>query len=375
MKHVNRILTLAVLLASGLWPAGLQPVRAGGASMYVSAPSSVTVGQTVTVNVMVNTNGQSANSFDATISFPANLFDPVRGATGSVCNLYVSQPDPSQNPDEFQCGKSNGFTGSGSIGSIVLTAKAAGSGSFGLRDCQVLANDGQGTDITGGCSGSGVSVSAPATPPPAAAAPVKSSTPKPAASASAKPSSSQTPKPAETPQTPVPTVAPTPPPVQPLPSQAPASKTAASAVPTAASGSNAPAPEQRRTVGKALSDLFASFKTIGKSPKDVTGTVALLLALLPTMAIFLAILFFLYRLLAMEKRRRKTLDRLFEMELSELSALEGKMDLLSEKGAKGKEQYKEEFEKAKANILREIHPDYGKPVDPPARYYGLSQAC
>ena len=56
------------------------------------------------------------------------------------------------------------------------------------------------------------------------------------------------------------------------------------------------------------------------------------------------------------------LDRLFEMELNELAALEGKMDLLGEKGVKGREQYREEFKKAKENILRQLRPDYAKPI-------------
>ena len=51
------------------------------------------------------------------------------------------------------------------------------------------------------------------------------------------------------------------------------------------------------------------------------------------------------------------------MELSELAALEGKMDLLAEKGASGREQYRQEFEKTKEKILRQLKPNYGQPIE------------
>jgi hypothetical protein len=55
------------------------------------------------------------------------------------------------------------------------------------------------------------------------------------------------------------------------------------------------------------------------------------------------------------------------MELAELAALEGKLDLLGEKGSKGKAQYQEEFKRAKENILRQLKPDFAKPVDSPKK--------
>jgi hypothetical protein len=363
---VIRRLVLLLLTLTTLLVAGAPSVQAAGADMYLSGGGTITVGQTVTVTLSVNTNGQSANSFDSEISFPAGLFTPVRGSTsGSICNLYVSQPDPtSGNPTEDECGKSNGFTGTGSLGAIVLTASTPGSGSFGLSGCQVLANDGKGTDITGGCSGTGVTVVAAATAAPAAAA-----TPKPTAKPAATPTPkavalNQTPKPAETPNTPAATATPTPPPIQSLPSAAPTAATAKT-VATAAPGAT-PAAEQRRTVGTAISNLFSSLGHFSLLPKDPTGAIALFIFLIPLLAILLAILYLFYRIYLLGKKRQRTMDHLFEMELQELAALEGKMDLLAEKGLKGREEYKEEFEKAKANILRQLRPDYGKPADPPS---------
>jgi len=166
------------------------------ASLYVSAAGSAKVGDTVTISIMVSTGGQSTNAFEGSFSYPANLFDGVRGTfSGSICTLPVTQPDPSGGSASFSCGTPSGFSGTGVVATIVLSAKAAGSGSFGLSGCSVLANDGQGTDVTGGCSGSGISVSEPATPAP---------TPTPAAAgSSSSPSSSASPSgnsnPSETP--------------------------------------------------------------------------------------------------------------------------------------------------------------------------------
>jgi hypothetical protein len=94
----------------------------------------------------------------------------------------------------------------------------------------------------------------------------------------------------------------------------------------------------------------------------MSGALAILVTIIPFIIILIAIAFMIYRLFLLERRRKRTLDRLFEVELSELAALEGKLDLLGEKGIKGREQYREEFKKAKENILRQIRPDYGKPV-------------
>jgi hypothetical protein len=123
---------------------------------------------------------------------------------------------------------------------------------------------------------------------------------------------------------------------------------------------------EKRTIVQAFRDLLDSVQKFKDARKDVSGAVALLIALIPVLLIALAITFFAYRLYLLERRRRRTLDRLFEMELAELAALEGKMDLLSEKGTKGKELYKEEFQKAKDNILRQLRPSYGKPLEKPA---------
>lgn len=359
MRSFLKVLTFFILLIPAV------PTQAAGANEYVSGTSSATTGDSVSASIIVNTSGQSANSFEATISWPSFL-TPTKGTRGGVCSFYIDEPSsPSGGSGTVSCGKSNGFVGTGTLYTISFQASSAGSGSFGLSGCTVLANDGNGTNITGGCSGQSISVanapqaaapSSNSAPPPATI--TKTATPKPVA----KPSSSQTPTPAENAQTPAPTQQPTAPPVQALPvsTTLPTSSAAASST----GSSTAPQVQQKRSIGKALSDLIGSLKQITLLPKDGTGAAALLLTLIPVLALALAIVFFLYRLYVLESKRRRSLNRLFELELSELSALEGKMDLLVEKGNKGRQQYVEEFEKTKQHILQQLRPDYGKPVEP-----------
>lgn len=355
------IIALFVLGANTFsWP-GL--VHAAS-NIYTSSNTKLVVGDTVSVSIMVATNGQAANSFQGTFSYPAALFDPVRGSySGSVCSLPIQQPDPSGGSATFICGTPGGFTGTGLVATVVLTAKAAGSGSFTMSDCQVLANDGSATPILGSCSGSSVSISAVATPPPT---PVPTPTPTPTPRPKITPAGSA--KPVETPKITTPTPTPTPPPVQTLPSSTPTPAVAGVPSPEPSpTPSDTPQPEQRRTVSQAFSSLFSSLKDIGKLPKDAAGATALVLTILPALILTFFIVFLVYRLYLLERRRRRTLDRLFEMELAELSALEGKMDLLAQKGDKGRAEYQGEFEKAKETILRQLRPDYGKPVEPPAK--------
>jgi cell division septation protein DedD len=368
---MRRILypTTAALALLGLMFAFPLSARAA-ASMSVSAASSAKVGDNVTVTVNVNTGGESANAFEATFSYPDALFDGVRGTySGGVCNIAISQPDPSGGHAQISCGATGGATGSVNVATFVLKAVASGSGSLALSGCSVLANDGKGTDITGGCGSRTITVNdVPVTTPPPTSEPTAEATPKVTPTPTPKPSTTPVPKSAEKPTEAPATAAPAPPRVQELPSSTPTAVPVAAASSTPGDGGGGDTPSQaegKRSIGQAFTDLFTSLKGIGGLKNESTGVVALLLTLLPVLALIFAILFVIFRLAKQEKRRKRTLDRLFEMELSELAALEAKMDLLSEKGTKGRDEYREEFRMTKEKILRELKPDYAKPVDPP----------
>ena len=366
--RILRQLQILLTASSGLLLVLAPSSAFAAANTYATAPSSVRVGDTVTVSIYVNTGGQSANTFQGTLSYPSFLTG-VRGTySGSICTLPITQPDPSGGSATYSCGTSGGYTGTGLVASVIFTANAAGSGSLGMSGCQVLANDGKGTAIPGGCTGTTITVvsDVAATPTPVAATPapvaavrsVATATPKPTLRPSS--SSSDAPKPAELPSAPpVATPAPTPPPVQVLPSATPS--IAATKTPEVKTNT------QRRTISEALRDFVNSLHEISHSPNNYIGLGALLLIMVPLFLCVLAVMFFLYRVYGLERKRHRAQDRLFEMELSELAALEAKMELLAEKGPKGREEYREEFHKTKNSILRQIHPDYDRPVDPPGQ--------
>jgi uncharacterized membrane protein YgcG len=398
-RLIARLSLVLALLATVLPTVLLEAphVAVAAASMYVSASSPVRVGDTVVITIGTNTGGDSANSWDGSFTYPTALFDPVRGSTtGSVCNIFITQPEPNNGSAQISCGKSGGFTGSGTLATIYLSAKSDGTATFGLSGCTVLANDGLGTDITGGCSGKSIVVNpqtSTGTPPPTSPTPTPTkpngtntpkppTTPKPtgtppSAGPTKTPLPSGTPVPVDQANKPSPTPTPSGGAAVTLPSDSPGSGSSSSSSPGTSTGGSSGASgssgagasaspntsTEKRSIGTALKDVFASFGSL-KGGADTTGSIALLLAMIPGLAILCAILFLIYRLYGLEQRRRRTLDRLFEMELSELAALEGKMDLLAEKGTKGREEYREEFEKTKEKILRQLKPSYGKPVDP-----------
>jgi hypothetical protein len=351
-----------------------QPETAqASASMSVGSNPTIGVGQDISVQVNVNTGGQSANAFEATFSYPSSLFDGVRGTyAGSICTLPISQPDPDGGTASISCGRPSGYTGSGLVATIVLHAKAPGDGSFGLSGCTVLANDGQGTDISGGCSGRSISVTGVPTPPPT---PTPSPTPTRSPTPTPKPSNTTSPKPTTTPKvTPTPTPggpgAPvagssTPPPTPPIDGPDAQQLPESTPLPDATESPSSAPQTEKRSIGQAIKDIFGSLGELKGLGGNLSGIVALMLTMIPFLLILFAIVFLGYRLYLLERRRRRTLDRLFELELSELASLEGKLDLLAEKGTKGRQEFKEEFQAVKENILRQIKPEYNKPVDAP----------
>ncbi|CAN5130533.1 hypothetical protein BH11PAT4_BH11PAT4_1300 [soil metagenome] len=363
---VTRIIALVASIATCAMVFGsfaVQPVQAAANMSVSTSGSTYSFGDVVNVSIVVNTGGQSANAFQANFSYPAAMFEGVSGSfSGSVCTLPIEVPDPSGGTARFSCGRPSGYNGTGTVAKITLRVIAAGTGSLGISGCEVLANDGLGTNITGGCSGTSVTTlaaNATPTPNPSASATVKASptpkkSPTPTPSPTVKPSSSATINIGGQ-TTPTPTI--TPPPVVELaPTESAAATPESSAEEPTDTG-------EKRTVGQAIQDIFNASRNIGKLGGNLTGVVALLIAVVPFLALLLAILYLAYRLYMMERRRKRTLDRLFEMELAELAALEGKLDLLGDKGSKGKAQYQEEFKRAKENILRQLKPDFAKPVD------------
>jgi len=70
-------------------------VKTTNAATIYFSPSSgnFTVGNILTANVLVNTQGQAINNADAVINFPSGLLEVVSvNKSGSIFSLWVEEP-------------------------------------------------------------------------------------------------------------------------------------------------------------------------------------------------------------------------------------------------------------------------------------------
>lgn len=122
-------------------------------SLYISPTSStVSVGNIITVKVLVNTEGQVINNSDAAIQYPIDLMEVVSiGKNSSIFSVWVEEPRFSnlEGRITFNGGLPNpGYSGqNGEIVSITFKAKKAGTASIIFADSSIRKNDGLGTDI------------------------------------------------------------------------------------------------------------------------------------------------------------------------------------------------------------------------------------
>ncbi len=133
------------------------PSFALGASLSVS-PSNFVVesGNRISVRVVVSSDA-SINAVSGNLLVPPGFFEIESvSKVSSVLNFWVTEPSFSKGTGvaRFEGVALNGFTGSsGGIITLNLKALKTGTGSISFQSGQVLANDGQGTDVTKGLSG------------------------------------------------------------------------------------------------------------------------------------------------------------------------------------------------------------------------------
>lgn len=155
-KSAQKIfLVFALLLAVFI------PKCANASSLYITPTSGVyNVGDIVTVNVMVS-SGVSLNAVSGTVVVPPAYFS-IQSVlkSGSVLNFWVTEPSVTKSTGSvhFEGVALNGFKGEGSVITIVVKATKAGSSGIVFQSGQVLANDGQGTDISGSVVGNNLSL-------------------------------------------------------------------------------------------------------------------------------------------------------------------------------------------------------------------------
>lgn len=129
------------------------PQIAQAASLRLSpASGTYNVGQTMSVSVLVNSTDQAMNAVSGILSFSRNLLEVTSlSKGGSIMSLWVKEPSYSNSTGSINFEGvvlTPGFSGStGNIITINFRVKDIGTAQVGFETAQVLANDGNGTDI------------------------------------------------------------------------------------------------------------------------------------------------------------------------------------------------------------------------------------
>jgi uncharacterized membrane protein len=101
---------------------------------------------------MVSSNSP-INAISSSVAIPTSFFSVESvSKTGSILNFWITEPNFSKSTGilSFEGVTTGGFTGgTGGVATVVLRALRDGSGTLSFVSGQVLANDGQGTDVTG----------------------------------------------------------------------------------------------------------------------------------------------------------------------------------------------------------------------------------
>ncbi len=127
---------------------------ADAATLYLnSSKTSYRVGDSFQVSLGINTEGKSINTISGKVVVPLDKFQIADLRYGnSILTLWVDRPaiDYAAGTIAFGGGVPGGYGGSsGPILNFVLKAKKTGSAVVGLKDMEVLLNDGMGTPLTG----------------------------------------------------------------------------------------------------------------------------------------------------------------------------------------------------------------------------------
>lgn len=141
------------------------PSRTNASSLsLLPTPTEVSVGDSISLKIFVNTEGKYVNNAEATIQFPIDILEVTSvKRSSSVFSLWVEEPTFSNITGKitFNGGvPSPGFNGSsGYISTITLRAKKKGTASLIFLDGAVRENDGLGTNILTEKKGSTIYIS------------------------------------------------------------------------------------------------------------------------------------------------------------------------------------------------------------------------
>src|SRR3989344_585971 len=140
------------ILALSVGAFGFAPY-AGAATLTLSGGNSATIGQTISVPLLVSTEGSEVlNAVSAEVRFPTSLLTLQSiSKTGSVMSFWAEEPSYSNNNGTASLQgivPNPGWKGQGgTIVTFVFKVKASGSATISFSSASVLANDGLGTNI------------------------------------------------------------------------------------------------------------------------------------------------------------------------------------------------------------------------------------
>lgn len=154
-KEVIRVLTLFVFLF-------LLPIVSYGATLFVSPSSgNYNLGDRIVFRIFVSSD-KPFNAVSGSVQFSTSHFTIESvSKSGSALNFWVTEPVFSNNSGivNFEGVALGGFNGeTGSVVNVTARTKSEGVANVQFLSGQVLANDGQGTDITDGFSGSSINI-------------------------------------------------------------------------------------------------------------------------------------------------------------------------------------------------------------------------
>jgi hypothetical protein len=162
----NKIsILLSVLVFAVMFSAS--PSVAHAASFSISpTDGGFEVGEIIPIKILVNSGGESFNAVSGMVQFSSSVFaiESVSKAN-SVLNFWVTEPSISKSSGTVRfegVALGGSRVSTGTIVTINVKAIKSGDGQISFTSGQILANDGQGTDITDRLSSYNISVSAPA---------------------------------------------------------------------------------------------------------------------------------------------------------------------------------------------------------------------
>ena len=144
------------------------PVQA--ATQYFSPNNgSYSANATFSVSVYTTSADQPASAFSGYITFPADKLSVTSvSKAGSIISIWVQEPAYSNSAGtvSFEGFIPNpGYTGSGGkLITITFQTKGSGTANLAFSNGSILANDGQGTNITSGLGGAAFTLGQPTTP-------------------------------------------------------------------------------------------------------------------------------------------------------------------------------------------------------------------